>query len=248
VFDHIDAIVHLAGEPVAQRWNYAVKKRIRSSRVDVTRALVESLCAAPAPPRVLICASAVGYYGDRGEEELTESSPPGKGFLAEVCQEWEKEAKNAQNCGVRVVNLRIATVLDPRGGALARMLPPFRLGLGGPIAGGQAWMSWIHVNDLVRLIAWALDQEQVSGAVNACAPAPVRNAAFTRALAAALHRPAKWSVPALALKLFYGEMAQILLASQRVLPARAMELGFPFEYNDIDEALRDLLSTHKSLE
>jgi uncharacterized protein (TIGR01777 family) len=242
IFDGADAVIHLAGEPVAQHWSYAVKRRIRASRVEATAALVESIARCARPPRTLISASAIGFYGDRGEEELTEASAVGRGFLAGVCAEWENAANYAENYGVRVVSVRISAVLHPSGGALAKMLPPFRLGLGGPIAGGRAWMSWIHLADLVRLIAWTLECEQARGPVNAAAPEPVRNGEFTRALAAALHRPAFFPIPALALKLLYGEMAEVILASQRVLPSAALKLGFRFDHPQIGPALRDLLA------
>jgi uncharacterized protein (TIGR01777 family) len=235
------AVIHLAGEPVAQRWNAEIKRRILSSRVQGTHSLVHALGAMPVRPGVLVCASAIGYYGSRGDEILPESAAPGGDFLSEVCSAWERAAQAAAELGLRVVSPRIGVVLDPAGGALAQMLPLFRVGLGGPIAGGQAWTSWIHLNDLVRLIAWAVEHPAVCGPVNAVTPNPVRNEAFTRALGAALHRPAFFPVPALALKLLYGEMAGVVLASQRVAPQRAVQSGFQFNWPELDAALGDLL-------
>ena len=235
------AVMHLAGEPVAQRWSADVKRRIRSSRVQGTRSLLRALGALPVRPGVLVCASAIGYYGSRGDEILPESAAPGCGFLSEVCIEWERAAQAATELGLRAVSLRIGVVLDPGGGALAQMLPLFRAGLGGPIAGGQSWMSWIHLHDLVRMIAWAVENPAVAGPVNAVAPNPVRNADFTHALGLALRRPAFFPVPALALKLLYGEMAGIVLASLRVAPERAWKAGFQFDWPELGPALRDLL-------
>ncbi len=237
-----EAVIHLAGEPVAQRWSDAVKRRIRSSREQGTMALVKGLAALPNRPSVLVSASAVGYYGDRADDVLTEAVPPGTGFLAEVCVEWERCAHLADAFGIRVVSLRIGLVLHPKGGALAKMLPPFRLGLGGPIAGGQAWMSWIHVEDLVRMFTLAVEDPSLHGPVNAVSPGAVRNAEFTKALGAALHRPALVPVPALALKLLYGEMASMVLASQHVVPTVAEQSGFQFAWPEINAALRNLIS------
>jgi len=237
-----DAVIHLAGEPVAQRWSEAAKRRIRASREQGTRALVDTLAALPHRPPVLVSASAVGYYGNRGDELLSEPSAPGSDFLAGVCEAWERSAHAADALGIRVVCIRIGLVLAARGGALARMLPPFRLGLGGPIAGGEAWMSWIHIDDLVRLFLWAVETPGVHGPVNAVAPEAVRNAEFTRSLAAALHRPAFLPVPALALKLMYGEMAGLVLSSQHVVPDVATQCGFHFAWPALDPALRDLIS------
>jgi uncharacterized protein len=237
--DGCDAIVNLAGEPVAQRWTPAVRESIRASRVDGTRKLVAVL--RPNPPSVLVNASAVGYYGSRGDEMLTESSPPAADFLARVAMDWEREAQEAEMFGVRVVRLRIAMVLGREGGALARMLLPFRLGIGGRIGDGRQWMSWIHLEDLVSLIAFALENSAVSGPVNASAPNPVRNAEFTKELARALHRPAIFPVPRLALKLLFGEMAEIIYASQRVLPEAALRAGFQFRFPEVSRALRESL-------
>lgn len=232
-----DAVVHLAGEPVAQRWTAAARERIRSSRVEGTRALVAALQLKP--PAVLIGASAIGYYGSRGEEILTEDSSPGSDFLGSLAVEWEREAQAAEEFGVRVVRLRIAMVLGRGGGALARMLPPFRLGLGGPIGGGRQWMSWIHREDLAALIRFALENPAVRGAVNAAAPNPVTNVEFTRELGRAVHRPAILPVPRLALKLLYGEMAEIIYASQRVIPQAALRAGFQFQFSNVRDALAE---------
>jgi uncharacterized protein len=233
-FDACDAVVHLAGEPVAQRWTSEIRERIRSSRVEGTRAVV----AAAAGARILVSASAVGYYGSRDGEPLTESSAPGDDFLARVAVEWEREADRFPG---RVVKPRIAMVLGRDGGALQKMLPPFRLGIGGRIGDGSQWTSWIHIADLVSLIVFALENSSVSGAINASSPEPVTNAEFTRALAHALHRPAIFPVPKLALKLLFGEMSAIVLASQRVIPQAARDAGFAFRFPEISTALRDLL-------
>lgn len=239
------AIVHLVGETVAQRWTREAKVRIRASRIESTRRLVESLSASDAKPAVLVSASAVGIYGDRGDEWLTETSPPGAGFLAELAREWEQAALGARELGVRVVVVRIGVVLDGRGGALARMLPPFRLGLGATLGSGRQWMSWIHIADLLGLIVRAIEDERLAGAVNAVAPAPVTNREFTRALARALGRPAFLRVPAPMLRLVLGEMAEILLASQRVEPRAALEAGFEFRFPDLAPALTDLLGRRR---
>ena len=239
-FEGCAAVVHLAGEPVAQRWTAAARERIRASRVDGTRALVDALRARP--PRVLVSASAVGYYGSRGDEVLKEDSPPGSDFLVGVVTRWEREALAAEEFGVRVVRLRTGMVLGPGGGALQRMLLPFRLGLGGRIGDGKQWMSWIHLDDLTALISFALATPALSGAVNAGTPAPVTNAEFTRELARALHRPAIFPVPRFALKLLFGEMAEIVYASQRMVPDVALRAGFDFKFPEIGPALRNILA------
>lgn len=234
----VEAVVHLAGEPVAQRWTAKARQRIRASRVDGTLQLVNVLANLDPRPSVLVSASAVGYYGPRGEEALTESSEPGSDFLASVCVEWERTAERAALLGMRVARLRIGMVLGRGGGALARMLPIFRLGLGGPLASGRQWMSWIHRGDLVSMIEFALTTG-LSGAVNATAPSPVRNSEFTAELARLLHRPAFLPVPAFALRMAYGEMASVLLASQRVLPSAAQAAGFRFRYPELPAALAE---------
>lgn len=235
-----DAVIHLAGEPVAQRWSADAKLRIRDSRVAGTRNLVEALAKLPQRPQVLVSASAVGYYGSRGDETLTESSAAGSGYLAEVCQAWEKEAQAAEALGMRVVQVRTGIVLDARGGALQRMLPPFRMGVGGKIGDGKQWMPWIHAQDLVDLYRFALEQP-LKGPLNGVAPYPVVNADFTKGLAGALKRPAFLPVPALALRLLFGEMAGVLLASQRVLPKAAEAAGFRFQFPQLGPALADAL-------
>ena len=234
-----DAVVHLAGVPVAQRWNRQTRKRIRDSRVVGTHHLVTALSTLSPRPEVLVCASAIGIYGDRGDEVLTEESPPGKGFLAEVCRAWEGEADLAESIGIRVVKLRIGVALGKKGGALEKILPPFRAFLGGRLGSGDQWMSWVHIADIVGLIRHALDRP-VHGALNATAPNPVRNTEFTRELGAALHRPAIFPVPAMGLKLLLGEMSEVVLASQRVLPKVAESAGYRFAFPELGPALRDL--------
>src|SRR5580700_11396421 len=211
ILDSADAIVHLAGEPVAQRWNDAAKKRIHDSRVEGTRHLVNAMSAQSHRPRVLVCASAVGYYGSRGDQILTEASTPGTDFLARVVVEWEEAAQLAESLDMRVVRLRFGMVLG-HGGALAKMLPPFRFGVGGKLGSGHQWMAWIHIEDAVNLILFALSYTVIRGAVNATAPHPVTNEEFTDRLATALHRPAFFPVPVFALKLALGEMSEMLLA------------------------------------
>jgi hypothetical protein len=233
-----EAVVHLAGEPVGQRWTSAARERILASRVEGTRRLVDAM--RPHPPRVLVSASAVGYYGSRGEDVLLESEPPSNDFLGQVAAAWEREAIAAETLGVRVARIRIGMVLGRGGGALEKMSTPFRLGLGGRIGNGRQWMSWIHLQDLVRLIAFLLPESTVRGVFNAVSPHPVRNAEFTRALAAALHRPAVFPIPAFLLKLLFGEMAQVLLASQRAMPDAITRAGFTFDYPEVFGALAEI--------
>jgi uncharacterized protein len=235
-----DAVVHLAGEPVAQRWTTDAKRRIRESRVIGTQRLVEALSRLQRPPGALVSASAVGYYGSRGDEILTESSPPASGFLPEVCVEWERAAQQASSLGIRVAIIRIGVALDARGGALGRMLAPFRTGIGGRIGSGRQWMSWIHAGDLAELFRFLIEGD-LGGIFNGVAPFPVVNAEFTRELARALNRPAVVPVPEFALKLLFGEMAQILLDSQRATPRAAEAAGFRFRFPQIGPALADLL-------
>jgi len=236
----MDAILHLAGEPVNQRWDEEVKKRIRDSRVLGTRRLVDAIAGARHRPKILVSTSAIGYYGERGDEILTENSGPGKGFLADVCQEWEAEAMRAEALGLRVIRLRIGFVLGCDGGALGQMLPVFRAGLGGPLSSGKQWMPWIHVADVTGLFAFALESP-VSAVWNAASPHPVTNRDFTRALAGAVHRPAVFPVPGFALKLMFGELGQHMLDSARVVPDGALKAGYNFAYPDIDEALASLV-------
>ena len=234
-----DAVIHLAGESVNGRWTARKKRRIAASRVDGTRNLVCALAAAgKATP--LISASAVGYYGDRGDSELTEQSVAGTGFLAEVTQDWESEAFKAKQLGCRVAVMRLGIVLGPEGGALAKMLPIFRLGLGGPLGGGQQWWPWVHVDDVVRALGAALSNPW-SGIFNLTSPEPVRQQRFANALGQVMHRPAFAPVPGVVLRLVQGEFADEILFSKRVLPARLLELGFRFDYPGIDSALSQLL-------
>jgi uncharacterized protein (TIGR01777 family) len=238
--DGCDAAVNLAGEPVAQRWTAAVKRAIRDSRVHTTRKLVEALGAANRP-RVLVNASAVGYYGDRGDEVLTESSAPGQGFLPEVCVEWEREALAARERGARVALIRIGFVLGPNGGALAKMVTPFRLGVGGRLGSGKQWMSWVHLDDLCALFEFALSLP-VEGALNGVSPNPVTNTDFTLALARTLRRPAVFTVPRFALHWLYGDMSQILFDSQRAVPRASEAASFRFHYEDLAQALKAVLT------
>ena len=237
-----DAVVHLAGEPVAQRWNDEVKERIRRSRELGTRNLVEGIKLADPRPAALISSSAVGFYGPHGDERLDEDTRPGSDFLAEVVVIWEREADRAAELGLRVVKVRTGVVLDSEGGALKTMLTPFKLGVGGPVASGDQYMPWIHVDDVVGILSRAVHDESWSGAVNATAPEPVTNKAFSKALGSALHRPALAPVPAFAIKLLYGEMATIVVNGQRALPRRTQELGYTFAHPDLDEALRSALA------
>jgi uncharacterized protein (TIGR01777 family) len=235
-----DAVLHLAGEPVAQRWTAAAKQRIRDSRVVGTSHLVAALADCSPRPATLVCASAIGYYGSRGDELLSEDSAPGTGFLADVCVGWEREAAKAEALGMRVTRIRTGVVLDPRGGALKPMLRPFRWGLGGPLGGGRQWMSWIHATDLAEMFRFALENP-APPVLNGVAPGAVTNADFTRALASALHRPAFLPLPKFALRFLFGEMADMLLASQRVAPVAAEAAGFQFQHPQLAEALGDLL-------
>lgn len=239
----LDAVVHLAGETIAQRWTRAAKTRIRASRVDATRLLCEALARQPQPPRVVVCASATGYYGERGDEVLDERSEPGTGFLADLCQAWEAAAEPARQRGIRVLHLRLGIVLARHAGALAKMLPAFRLGLGGRLGNGRQYWSWIALEDLLRATELALADDGLSGPVNAVSPEVVTNAEFTQALGRALRRPAFLPVPTVALTCLLGEMAQeALLASARVRPARLLERGFAFRFAELAVALRHLLT------
>ena len=239
--DGCDSVFHLAGESVAEgRWTHAKKLRIRESRIVGTRNLVAGMSEMDQPPKVLVSASAVGFYGSRGSDILSEDAPQCDGFLADVCHEWEVAARAAAAFGIRVVTVRIGLVLGKSGGGLAKMLPLFRLGLGGPLGSGQQWMPWIHVEDLARLFVFAAEHEELQGPVNGTSPHPVTNREFTRALGRAVRRPAFFPAPAFALRLGLGEFADVLLASQRVEPRAALGAGFEFEYSDIDSALAGL--------
>jgi uncharacterized protein (TIGR01777 family) len=238
-----DAVVHLAGESVMGRWSTEKKRRIRESRVIGTRLVSETLANLPQKPRVLVCASAIGYYGDRGDELLTEESPPGKGFLADVCQEWEAACEPARQAGIRVVNVRIGLVLTPKGGLLGTLLPLFKVGLGGRVGDGRQWMSWLTLEDLVEILKIAAFDEALVGPVNATAPNPVTNADFTHLLGRLLGRPTLLPVPRFAVKSALGEAAdELALASARVVPARLQQHGYSFRHPELEPALRALLT------
>jgi uncharacterized protein (TIGR01777 family) len=235
---NVDVIVNLAGETIGRRWTTTRRRRIRDSRVAGTDAIVTAIGKTPKRPMTLINASAVGLYGNRGADLLDEKEPAGRGFLAEICRQWEAAAKVATRYGARVVTMRTGVVLSPKGGALPTMLTPFRLGVGGRLGNGRQWMSWITLDDLVRGIVWLIDHPEISGPVNMTAPNPVTNADFTRAMGRALHRPTVLPVPSIALGLIFGEMAEeTLLASQRAVPSVLLASGFVFESPTIDEAL-----------
>jgi len=236
-----DGVIHLAGESIAQRWTDDARRAIRDSRQIGTRNLVAGLAAADPRPRVLVSASGVDYYGARGDEPVREDEPPGDDFLASVCVAWEREALAARELGVRVVTLRTAPVLDASGGALAKMLPFFRLGIGGPVAGGRQYLPWIHADDIVGLYMTALDDDSWDGAFNAASPEPATNRDFSRALGRALRRPAFAPVPGFAVRILYGDMAEIVTEGKRAVPARALERGFVFRHTDLEPALRDAL-------
>ena len=238
------AVIHLAGESVVGRWTSSKKTKIRDSRVLGTRNLAQSLAQAKDRPRVLISASAVGYYGDRDGELLREESPSGAGFLPEVCREWEAANQSASQAGIRAVQIRIGVVLSPTGGALQKLLPPFRMGVGGNIGSGRQWMSWIHVQDLVGAVHHILKIDLLQGPVNLVAPKSVTNAEFTKTLGSVLSRPTIFPVPAFAAKLAFGQMAEeVLLGSQRVEPAKLIASGYPFQYTDLRKALEAVLKS-----
>jgi uncharacterized protein (TIGR01777 family) len=236
----LDAIIHLTGEPVAQRWTKEAKKRIYSSRIEGTRNLVSALAKLRHRPEVLVTASAVGYYGDRADEILTEQSPAGTDFLAKTCVDWEAEAVKARVFGMRVVPVRFATVLGPDGGAFPLMARPARFGLGATFGSGQQWMSWIHVEDLVNLLLYAAAQASITETLNGASPQPVTNAAFTKALGQALHRPAFLSVPKFVLQAALGEMSEFLFDSLRVVPEAVARTSFEYRFGELSKALADL--------
>ncbi|MFL6449843.1 MAG: TIGR01777 family oxidoreductase [Bryobacteraceae bacterium] len=238
----LDVVFHLAGEPVAQRWTADVKQRIMESRVDGTRKLVAAIRKLKHKPSVLVSTSAVGFYGDRGNEILTEQSAPGEGFLAEVSKRWEHEALRAREFGLRVVLLRVATVLGKNGGALKPMLVPFKLGLGGTFGDGKQWMPWIHLDDLVSLYTFAAQNTSVEGPLNASAPEIVTNGQFTKALGGVLGRPTLIPVPHFALRAVLGELAGFVLSSQRVVPEATERAGFTFQYGRLERALKAILT------
>jgi hypothetical protein len=239
----VDAVIHLAGESIASgRWTEEKRKRIRDSRVDSTRLLAETLARIERPPKILLCASAVGYYGNRGNELLNEESSPGQGFLAGTCRQWEEAAEPARQAGIRVANLRFGVILSRHGGALRQMLPLFRFGLGGRLGSGHQYWSWIGIGDAVAAICHILIDESLSGPVNLTAPEPVTNRHFTAILAKVLHRPAVLPAPSVALRLALGPMAdELLLASARALPDRLLKSGYEFRHSDLESALRHLL-------
>ena len=240
-FEGVEGVVNLIGEPINQRWNEESKRRIMESRRASTHNLVQAIGALQDRPKVLVSQSAIGYYGDRGEALVDESTGPGSDFAAEVCVEWERAAHEADEL-LRVVVVRTGLLLDPGGGLLKQLLTPFKLGVGGPIGGGDQYMSWIHIADEIALLLWALDDEKVTGTLNATAPNPVTNRELSKALGRILNRPAVLPVPGVALNLMLGrELAETVKGGQRVLPRRALDLGFTFKHPELEPALRDLL-------
>jgi uncharacterized protein (TIGR01777 family) len=240
-----DAVVHLLGEPLAQRWSERAKREIRDSRELGTRNLVAALAALPEEerPRTLVSQSAVGFYGARGDEPVGEEEPAGSDFLARVVSAWEDEAGKAEKFGLRVVTTRTGVVLSETGGALERMLPPFRLGVGGPVAGGRQYVPWVHLDDVVGAVLFCLDNEVASGPINLSAPEPVTNRELSKALGRVLRRPAIVPVPGLAVKVLYGEMAMVVTTGQRAVPKRLMEIGYEFRRPELEPALRSTLET-----
>jgi uncharacterized protein (TIGR01777 family) len=237
-----DAFVHLSGESINGSWTKSKKKKIMDSRVIPTRFLAECISKLKNPPNAFICSSAIGYYGNRGDEELTESSSSGTGFLAEVCKAWEAETKPFEAKNIRVVNIRTGLVLSPEGGALKQLLFPFKMGVGGVIGSGKQWWSWIALNDLLRIYQYTIETGSVKGAINATAPNPVTTKIFVKTLAKVLRRPAIFPLPSFVVKLIFGEMGtELLLEGQRVVPAKLLELGFKFEQTDLESALRSML-------
>lgn len=245
-FAGVEAVIHLAGESIAGRWSAAKKQAIYNSRVIGTRCLVNALTQLSQQPKALISASAIDYYGDRGEEILTEESAPGSGFFTQICQDWEREATKAQELGLRVVCLRIGLVLGPGGGALQAMLPIFKLGLGGPLGSGRQWWSWVHRDDVVGLIAYTLEKHDMSGPVNVTAPQAIRQRDFAQILGRVLRRPAFLPVSGFALKLVLGELSEGLLSSKRVIPERAQAMDYRFRFPGLEPALRDVLLDNPS--
>lgn len=237
--DGADGVINLAGEPIAdKKWTATQRRRLEKSRVDATRVLVQGCAHAKQKPRFLINASAVGYYGPHGDEIITEDTPAGSDFLSQLCCNWEEEAKQAEGLGIRVVRLRTGVVLGPGGGALEKMVPPFKWFSGGPLGSGKQWMSWIHLEDEVQMILYLIENQQASGPINATAPNPEINRNFSRALGKVLHRPSWMPVPGFMLRLGLGDMADMLLTGQRVVPAAAQKLGFEFRFPNLPEALQ----------
>lgn len=241
-FDGVDGVVNLLGEKINQRWTDEAKQRIMESRRTGTHNLIGTIAGLERKPKVLINQSAIGYYGDRGEAIVDESATPGEGFDSRVVQEWEQAAHEVEAAGVRLVIVRTGHVLDPSGGFLEQLLTPFKLGVGGPLAGGSQYVSWVHIDDEVGILLWALDNEKVSGSINSTAPNPATNKVFSKALGKALGRPAVLPIPGFALDLMYGsEFGVVLKGGQRVMPRRALDLGYRFKHPELDEALGDLL-------
>ncbi|MDP4220489.1 MAG: TIGR01777 family oxidoreductase [Bacteroidota bacterium] len=237
-----DVFVNLSGESINGRWTNDKKKKIADSRIYPTRFLSECIGKLKNPPKSFVCASAIGYYGNRGDEELTENSGPGSGFLADVCKAWESETRMIESKGIRVVNVRTGLVLSPEGGALQKLLLPFKLGVGGVVGSGRQWWSWIDLNDLLRIYQYAIENDSVQGPVNAVAPNTVTNKIFVKSLARVLRRPALFPLPSFIVKIIFGEMGEeLLLFGQRVLPARLNESGFEFEHKELEPALRSML-------
>lgn len=241
-FENVTGVINLEGEKINQRWTDEAKRRIMESRRTGTRNLIGTLAGLDRKPKVLVNQSAIGFYGDRGEAMVDESAEPGEGYDAEVVREWEGAAHEAEGVGVRLVTVRTGHVLDPSGGLLGELLTPFKLGVGGPIAGGRQYMSWIHIDDEVGILLWALDNEKVSGTINSTAPNPVTNREFSQAIGRALRRPASVPVPGFVLDLKFGsEFGHVLRGGQRVMPRRALDLGYEFRFPEIDGALKNLL-------
>jgi uncharacterized protein len=241
-FENVDGVVNLEGEKINQRWSEDAKRRIMESRRTGTRNMIAAIAGLERKPSVLVNGSAIGFYGDRGDSIVDESAESGVGYDAEVVREWEAAAQEAEALGLRLVVVRTGHVLDPRGGLLGELLPPFKLGLGGPIAGGRQYMSWVHIDDEVGILLWALDNERVRGTINSTAPNPVTNREFSQAIGRALGRPASIPVPGFVLDLkFGGEFGKVLRGGQRVMPRRALDLGYEFRFTEIDAAMRNLL-------
>lgn len=242
LLEGMDAVVHLAGENIMGRWTEAKKEKIRRSRVQGTKLLCQALGSLKHPPSVFVAASAIGYYGDRGDEILTEKSSKGNGFLSDVCQQWEEVSSPLKEKGIRIVNLRFGMVLSSKGGALKQMLPVFKWGLGGKMGAGNQWMSWIDIDDLIRIIDFALRKDQLAGPINAVSPNPVTNQTFTETLAKQLRRPAFMAMPAFAVKLVFGQLGtELLLSSERVAPRKLEEAGYPFAYPQLEQTLKHIL-------
>lgn len=237
----VNVVIHLAGEAIAGRWNAEKKQRIRDSRVLSTQNLVGSITSLETKPDVLVCASAIGLYGDSGDEVFTETTPVGTDFLAEVCQEWETESQKACESGIRVVSVRIGLVLGIGGGLLEQVLPPFKMGVGGKLGSGNQWMSWIHIDDVIGIILFAIENDEIEGALNATAPTPVRNLEFTKTLGSVLRKPTIFPVPTFGLKIMMGEFANFVLLSQNVIPEKTEASGYKFKYPSLESALKNLL-------